>query len=136
MGKKKILIVDDEADLVDIIRMRLNGEGYDVVTAGDGQEGLDKARSSKPDLILLDVSMPKLSGEEVLEKLKEDKSTASIPVVMLTAKSEVEDIVKYMTVGGAKDYVVKPFLSEDFLDKVHSALLASIDKKVKRTLSE
>jgi DNA-binding response OmpR family regulator len=136
MDKKKILVVDDETGLVEIIRMRLKQEGYDVVTAGDGEEGLKKARNDKPDLILLDVSMPKMTGEEVLAKLKADNSTKEIPVIMITAMSEVDDIVKYMTKGGAKDYIVKPFMTEDFLTKIYGALFQSIDRKVKRTLEE
>ncbi len=136
MDKKKILIVDDEADLVLIIKMRLEQEGYEVITAGDGVEGLEKARSEKPDLVLLDVSMPKMTGEEVLEKLQAGEDTKSIPVIMITGMSEVEDIVKYMTKGGAKDYIVKPFMSEDFLDKIYAALFATINKKVKRSLEE
>ena len=136
MAKKKILIVDDEANLVDIIQMRLKQEGYEVITAADGEEGLQKARSAKPDLILLDVSMPKMTGEEVLEKLKSGDDTKSIPVIIITGMSEVEDIVKYMTKGGAKDYIVKPFLTEDFLTKIYAALFESIEKKVKRTLDE
>jgi DNA-binding response OmpR family regulator len=136
MGKKKILVVDDEANLVEIIRMRLKQEGYDVITAADGEEGLKKARAEKPDLVLLDVTMPKMSGEQVLKELKSGEETKAIPVIMITGMSEVDDIVKYMTKCGAEDYIVKPFMTEDFLTKIYAVLFESIDRSVKRALDK
>ena len=134
MAKQKILIVDDEAGIVEIIQTKLKQEGYEVITAADGQEGLEKARSLKPDLVLLDVSMPKMTGGEVLEELQKGDDTKSIPVIMITGMNEVEDIVKYMVKGGAKDYIVKPFMLEDFSTKIYSVLCSSVDKKIKKTL--
>jgi DNA-binding response OmpR family regulator len=136
VAKKKILVVDDEQSLADIIAMRLKQEGYDVITAADGEEGLKIARSAKPDLVLLDVTMPKMNGDEVLAKLQAAEDTKSIPVIMITAMSEVDDIVKYMAKGGAKDYIVKPFMAGDFLTKIYAVLFESIDKKIKRTFDE
>lgn len=136
MDKKKILIVDDEPEFVKAIQIRLEWAGYEVLAAFDGQEGLQKARSAKPDVMLLDISMPKMTGEEVLIELKNGEDTKSIPVIMITAKHEVDDVVKYMTKYGAKDFIVKPFLTEDFLSKIYASLYENIDKKVKKTIEE
>ncbi|MFH1362626.1 MAG: response regulator [Candidatus Omnitrophota bacterium] len=136
MDKKKILVVDDEVGIVDVMQKRLTHEGYEVITATDGEEGLKKARSEKPDLVLLDIFMPKMSGKEVLAALKSGLDTKSIPVIMITGMGDVEEIVKYMTEGKAEDYIVKPFFTEDLSTKIYSALFAEVDKKVKRTLEK
>ena len=148
---KKILVVDDEPHIVKLVASRLRANGYDVITAGDGKEGLDKARAEKPDLILLDIAMPRMTGEEALGKLKEDKDTKSIPVIMITGKSGAEDVVQCIARGGAVDYIVKPFMAADFIKKINvvldsgnkipentceQELLDSIEKKVKKTLDK
>jgi len=123
MDRKKILVVDDEIDLVKAIKIRLEQAGYDVVVAHDGEEGFAKAKEEKPDLVLLDVIMPKLNGHEALQKIKQDGEISSIPVIMLTAKSQVEDINKAASIG-AVDYVVKPFSHITLLEKVRDALVS------------
>jgi DNA-binding response OmpR family regulator len=148
---KKILVVDDEPHIAKLVASRLKANGYEVITAGDGKEGLDKARAEKPDLILLDIAMPRMTGEEALQKLKEDKDTKSIPVIMITGKSGAEDIVQCIAQGGALDYIVKPFMAADFIKKINAALdpnkkipenacekemLDTVEKKVKKTLDE
>jgi DNA-binding response OmpR family regulator len=148
---KRILVVDDEPHIVKIVASRLKANGYEVITAGDGMEGIEKAKKDKPDLILLDIAMPTMTGQEALKKLKEDKDTKSIPVIMLTGRSGAEDIVKCIAEGGAKDYIVKPFMAGDFLKKINTVLAAdkrlpestfdqelldTIDKKVKKILDE
>lgn len=114
---KKILIVEDEKDLADMLKFRLENNGYRVVIANDGENGLDKARSEKPDLILLDVMMPKMDGYEVLESLKKTEILKSIPVIMLTVKDRTEDIQR-ATRAGAIDYTIKPFHGPTLLDKI------------------
>lgn len=107
---KKILIVDDEPNITKLMESRLRANGYEVVTACDGQEGLDKAKEEKPDLIILDVTMPKFNGYEVCHMLRSDKLYDSIPIVMLTASGQATDIQKGME-KGADAYISKPFKS-------------------------
>ena len=102
---RKILIVDDEKNIVDIIAFNLKKEGYTVITAADGEEGVQKAMEENPDLILLDIMMPKMDGYEVCKKIREKKNT---PIIMLTARAEELDKVLGLELG-ADDYVVKPF---------------------------
>jgi len=114
---KKILVVDDETELLKAISIRLKTCGYEVITACDGQEGLEKAKSVSPDLIVLDVLMPKMDGYEVCRMLKFDEKYKSIPVIMLTAKAQ--DIDKAMGKKvGADDYIIKPFETQDLIDKI------------------
>jgi len=105
---KKILIVDDEPNITKLLESRLRANGYEVVTACDGQEGLDKTQKEKPDLIILDVMLPKLNGYEVCRMLRSDKQYNPIPIVMLTACGQVTDIQKGMG-KGADAYIAKPF---------------------------
>jgi len=118
---KKILAVDDESDVLLIIQTGLEVEGFDVVTAVNGEEALSQAREEQPDLILLDVMMPIMDGFEVLAKLKEDDSTSQIPVIMLTGLSDRKKIQQAL-VSGIECYVVKPFDFSDLMQKVHAAL--------------
>ena len=114
---KKILVVDDEPNIVDILRFNLQREGYEVVAAYDGQEGLDKARSEAPDLILLDVMLPMLDGFQVCEELR--KTDRLTPIIMLTAREEERDRVMGLELG-ADDYVVKPFSVRELLARVRT----------------
>jgi len=124
MEKKKILIIDDEQDLVDFVKLRLEANNYRVVTAGDGKEGLSVFARENPDLVLLDILIPKIDGFKVCQALKKAPSTADIPIIMLTAKDRTED-VKLAKEAGADGYIIKPFDSatllltiKDQLDKV------------------
>ena len=114
---KKILVVDDESNIVDILRFNLQREGYEVVAAYDGQEGLDKARSESPDLILLDVMLPLMDGFQVCEELR--KTDRLTPIIMLTAREEERDRVMGLELG-ADDYVVKPFSVRELLARVRT----------------
>lgn len=118
---KKILIVDDETELLKAISIRLKASGYEVLTAQDGQEGLEKARNSNPDLIILDVLMPRLDGYEVCRLLKFDEKHSLIPVIMLTAKTQEVDKAMGKKVG-ANDYLTKPFETQDLIDKIKKYL--------------
>ncbi len=114
---KKILVVDDESNIVDILRFNLQREGFEVLAAYDGQEGLDKARSEGPDLILLDVMLPEKDGFQVCEELR--KTDRLTPIIMLTAREEERDRVMGLELG-ADDYVVKPFSVRELLARVRT----------------
>lgn len=118
--KKRILIVDDERDIVDLLRYNLAKEGYEVVTAFNGSEALDKT-STPPDLVLLDVMMPVLDGFETCKKLKSDPRTASVPVIFLTASSSEVDEVLGLELG-AEDYLQKPISPRKLVARVRTAL--------------
>jgi adenylate cyclase len=112
-----ILVVDDVPDNVDILQMRLESQGYEVATAGDGAEALEKTRALHPDLVLLDIMMPKIDGIEVVKRLKADPSLPFIPVILVTAKADASDVIAGLESGG-DDYLTKP------VD--HAALLARV----------
>jgi two-component system phosphate regulon response regulator PhoB len=106
--RMRILIIEDERDLTDVLRYNLEREGYDTVIAHDGQEGLRKAQTLLPDLILLDLMLPGLSGFDVCRELRSGERTRDIPIIILSAKAEETDQVVGFTLG-ADDYVTKPF---------------------------
>jgi len=120
-GKVKILLVDDEPDYVSTISHHLVWANYNVVIANNGQEGLEKAASEKPDLILLDTNMPVMNGHETLEHLNKDPELKTIPVIMVTAACEVDDIATASSFG-VVDYISKPFDFADLKEKIASAL--------------
>jgi two-component system response regulator VicR len=120
---KKILVVDDEKDIVDIVKEILKHEGYEVETAFDGEEGLKKVSEVRPDLIVADVMMPSMDGYEFVQKLKEDPSVSSIPVVFLTAKDQTTDRYKGLSLGIAA-YIVKLFDLDELRETVKDILAA------------
>lgn len=128
---KRILVVDDEPKVVTVIQRRLESAGYDVLAAYDGIEALSKARSENPDLIILDLILPKLNGYQVCAILKRDKSYKPIPILMLTARSQEEDIEEGMRVG-ADEYITKPFKNEVLLAKIEELLSKAEADKAKR----
>ncbi|WP_352946802.1 response regulator [Mesorhizobium sp. M1050] len=117
----RILAVDDTPENLEILRMRLEANGYEVATAADGEEGLAKARELTPDLILLDIMMPKLDGISVVRLLKQDISLQAIPVILVTAKADTRDVVEGLDAGG-DDYLTKPFEHRALLARVRSML--------------
>jgi len=119
--RPKILFVDDEADMVSTVECRLKWSDFDVVTASNGKEGLDKAASEKPNLILLDTAMPVMNGYEMLEHLRKNPQLKDIPVIMLTAMCEAQDIAK-ASLYGIADYVTKPFDFTELMEKITNIL--------------
>ena len=118
---EKILIVDDEADILEILKFVLESQGYECITASDGEEGLNLAREVKPDLIILDVMMPKINGYKISRLLKYDNKYKNIPILMITARSQEEDkIIGEET--GADEYITKPFNVDFVVEKVKSYL--------------
>lgn len=116
-SKKRILLIEDEKDLLEMVRFRLEVSGYEVLAAYDGQEGLDKARKEKPDLIILDVMLPKMDGYKVCRMLKFDEKYKNIPIIMFTARAQDSDR-KLGEEVGADGYVTKPFEPEVLLAKI------------------
>jgi len=112
--KKRILLIDDQPDFVELIKLRLEANQYEVLTAWDGQEGFKKALSEQPDLIFLDVMLPQKDGFEVLLELQHHEQTRRIPVIMLTAKAESHSILHSQKLGAA-DYLIKPVDSQELL---------------------
>ena len=121
---KKILIVDDLPENVFMLQDRLEREGFEIITAYDGQTGIEKTKTEKPDLILLDVMMPGITGIEVCKTLVNDPGTKSIPIILVTAKVGAEDTREGLE-AGAFDYIKKPFNRVELLARVNSALKLS-----------
>jgi two-component system phosphate regulon response regulator PhoB len=121
MAKEKILIVDDEEDILELIGYNLARDGYRIETAKTGEMALEKARREKPDLIILDLMLPGIDGLEVCRRLKSDAVTATIALLMLTAKGEDADIVTGLELG-ADDYITKPFSPRVLLARIRAAL--------------
>ena len=119
--KKKILIVDDERDIVKALMIRLQANGYEVVTAFDGAQGVFMAHKEKPDLIILDIRMPAGDGFSVAERLKSSTHTFTIPVIFLTGSPETSAEEKAMALG-ARFYIKKPYDPEELLDAVKRAI--------------
>lgn len=121
MKKGKILVVDDEVNITQILEFSIGAEGFDVITAQNGEEAIEKARREQPDLIILDIMMPKIDGYEACRILKANPLTKHIPVVLLTAKGrEVDKRLGYEV--GATDYIVKPFSPNKLIEKIHRLL--------------
>ena len=121
MKKSKIVVIEDEVDILEVINYNLSKEGFDVCSALDGEEGLALIKKEVPDLVLLDLMLPGLDGIEICRKLKTDYSTRSIPIIMVTAKGEESDIVLGLGMG-ADDYMVKPFRPRELMARIRSVL--------------
>ncbi|MBW3619951.1 MAG: response regulator [Actinobacteria bacterium] len=106
--RQKVLVVDDEPDVLLLCRVNLEFEGYDVIEASDGEQAMERVRDERPDVVLLDVMMPKMDGWQVLSALKADAELKDIPVVMLTAKVQDQDQIRGWS-SGAAEYITKPF---------------------------
>jgi DNA-binding response OmpR family regulator len=126
---KKILVIDDLPENVFMLQDRLEHEGYEVLTAYDGKNGIEKAKAELPDLILLDVMMPDINGFEVCKILVNDEKTASIPIILVTAKTGAEDTKEGLD-AGAFDYIKKPFNKIELLARIRSALKLSEANKL------
>lgn len=115
-----VLVVDDDPDIRELVAFKLEQMGHTVTAEADGESGLAAALATIPDLILLDVMMPKLTGIEVCQKLREDASTARVPVILITAKAQEVDVERGF-VAGADDYIVKPFSPRELASRVEAA---------------
>jgi len=129
VGNKKILIIEDETDIVEFVTFNLIRDGFDVISAKTGEEGLKKAQTEMPDLILLDIMLPGLNGLDVCRALKNKEQTHHIPIVMLTARNEDVDIITGLEIG-ATDYVTKPFSPKVLIARIR-AILRHDDENIK-----
>jgi len=120
-GVLRILVIDDEPDVLLLCRVNLQFEGHEVIEAGDGERGLERAREEQPDLIVLDVMLPQRDGFSVLQRLTADPRTSEIPVILLTAKAQEDDQMRGW-LAGAAEYVTKPFSPVALTDAVRSVL--------------
>ena len=116
-----VLVADDDDDIRDLVAFRLDRAGYEVLRAGDGQQALELAREHRPDLAVLDVMMPKLTGYEVTRELRADDATSRIPVILLTARVQEADVARGFE-AGADDYVKKPFSPQELKARVQAVL--------------
>ena len=121
MAKERILVVDDEEDILELVRFHLAREGYQLTLAATGEEALKKAKRETFDLVVLDLMLPGLDGLEVAKALKSDTRTKSVPIVMLTAKGEDADVVSGLEIG-ADDYITKPFSPRVLMARVKAVL--------------
>ncbi len=121
MNKKKILLVDDSSTVLLMERMILSKSPYDLVTARDGMEGVEKAKAERPDLILMDVVMPRMDGFEACRRLRADDETREIPVIMVTTRGELQSVESGYE-SGCSDYVTKPINGLELLSKVRNYL--------------
>ncbi len=116
MGTKVlVLVVDDEPEIVTLVESRLKAGGYEVITATDGEEGLKKCKHFKPDIAVLDIMMPGMSGDSLAEAMKDDPALCDIPVIFLTAMVKKHEAAKGRAIGG-RYYLAKPFKGEELLD--------------------
>ena len=129
MPREKILVVDDEEDILELVRHNLAREGYQVICAATGEKAIDKAQKEKPDLIVLDLMLPGIDGLQVTRNLKDDVRTRHIPIIMLTAKGEEADIVAGLELG-ADDYIPKPFSPRVLLARIR-AVVRRYEKRMK-----
>jgi two-component system, OmpR family, alkaline phosphatase synthesis response regulator PhoP len=121
MAKDRILVVDDEEDILELITYNLTKEGYQVITAASGEAAISKAHKEKPDLILLDLMLPGVDGLDVYRELKKKQDTSQIPIIMVTAKTEDADIITGLELG-SDDYVTKPFSPKVLLARIKAVL--------------
>jgi two-component system alkaline phosphatase synthesis response regulator PhoP len=132
MSKGKILVVDDEIYIVHILDFSLGMEGYEVVTALDGEQALEKLQSERPDLIVLDIMMPKLDGYEVCKAIKSNAETRHIPVILLSAKGRNVDQKLGFDVG-ADDYITKPFSPRKLVERINQLLGQAVTERPSST---
>jgi len=120
--KKHILCIEDEPEMIDLIRLILGRRGFEVEGASGGKEGLEMIREKLPDLVLLDLMMPDMDGWEVYQQMKADEKTKDIPVIVVTAKAQSIDKVLGLHIAKVEDYIAKPFSPQDLLDSVAKVL--------------
>ena len=119
--KKRILVVDDEPELCEALKIRIEVSGYEAILAGDGEEALKKVREMEPDLVILDIMLPKMSGFKVCRMIKFDPKFRKIPVIMLTVRTGKEDKLLGIQ-SGAEEYITKPFSDDDLMARIKKHL--------------
>jgi DNA-binding response OmpR family regulator len=120
-GRPLVLVADDDPDILNLLTLRLERDGYEVIGAADGEGALEQALERTPDLAVIDVSMPKLDGYEVAQRLRANERTRDMRIILLTARAQKSDVARGVEVG-ADDYVTKPFSTADLRQRVQAAL--------------
>jgi DNA-binding response OmpR family regulator len=119
---KRLVYIEDEAEMIDLVRLILSRRGYTVMGANGGREGLELVRKELPDLVLLDLMMPDMDGWDVYHQIKSEESTHDIPVIVITAKAQNIDKVLGLRIAKVEDYIAKPFSPQELLDRVDKVL--------------
>jgi len=132
MSKDTILLIEDEENIIELVKYNLEKEGYGVLSALKGEEGLELARKKKPDLLILDLMLPEIDGFEICKILKQNSQTAYLPIIILTAKGEEADKIVGLELG-ADDYVTKPFSPRELVARV-KAILRRVQEKPRKKL--
>jgi DNA-binding response OmpR family regulator len=125
--RKKVVCIEDELEMIELVKLILGRNKFDVVGAVGGQEGLDRIAETKPDLVLLDFMMPEMDGWEVYQKMKASENMRDIPVIVVTAKAQSIDRVLGLHIARVNDYITKPFGPQELLDSVERVLRSNID---------
>jgi DNA-binding response OmpR family regulator len=125
--RKKVVCIEDELEMIELVKLILGRNKFDVVGAVGGQEGLDRIAETKPDLVLLDLMMPEMDGWEVYQKMKASENMRDIPVIVVTAKAQSIDLVLGLHIARVNDYITKPFGPQELLDSVERVLRSNID---------
>ena len=133
MAKKKILIIEDEKDIVEMIKYNLNKEGYATSTLFRGRDAVSSVKKDQPDLVILDLMLPDIDGFEICKELRANERTAYVPIIMLTAKSQEADKVTGLELG-ADDYVTKPFSPRELLARIKAVLRRKAPRAIKKTI--
>jgi len=120
--RKRILCIEDDVDMLDLFRLLLSRDGYEVIGVTKGQEGLDFIHKERPDLVILDIMMPVMDGWQVYQQMKEDQATRDIPTIVVTAKSQLIDKVLGLEIAKVDDYIGKPFSPQELLDSITRVL--------------
>jgi two-component system, OmpR family, response regulator VicR len=118
----QVIYIEDEQEMIDLVRLILSRQGYEITGANGGREGLEKIQQLRPDLVLLDLMMPDLDGWDVYQQMKADESMGEIPVIIITAKAQSIDKVLGLHIAKVDDYISKPFSPQDLLDSVEKVL--------------
>lgn len=119
---RKVVCVEDEEEMIDLIRLILSRKGFEVIGANGGRKGLEIIRAEKPDVVLLDLMMPEMDGWQVYQQLKADPNTADIPVIVVTAKAQNIDKVLGLHIAKVDDYIPKPFSLQELVDRIEAVL--------------
>lgn len=121
-NKRRLIYIEDESEMIDLVRLILNRKGYEVIGANGGREGIDLVRRMLPDLVLLDLMMPDVDGWDVYQQMKADPSTQNIPVIVITAKAQNIDKILGLHIARVEDYISKPFSPQELLDSIDKVL--------------
>ncbi len=121
MGKLTVLVIDDDPVILELLRVNFEIEGFDVICAADGEEGLARARADRPDIVVSDIMMPKRDGLQLLTDLKSDPLTEDLPVILLSAKAQKLEVQQGMDLG-ADDYITKPFDPLELIDRLNAVM--------------